>query len=197
MIRKMLLIAAAGALAACQQGAGAGNDQAAAPEPPAGSSAGGNAAGAASRTIADGFAQSPEHRRLNEAVEAAGFSETLRGAGPYTVFAPTDAALDALPEEERAALMSPEQRERLGSLLSYHIVPGTVMAQDIGVAIDRAGGRAELATVAGPTLSAARDGDAILITDGAGNRARVVRADELRSNGVVHSVDAVLMPERR
>jgi uncharacterized surface protein with fasciclin (FAS1) repeats len=121
--------------------------------------------------------------------------ETLRGAGPYTVFAPTNAAFDAIPEDVRNGLMSAAQRERLTSLLSYHIVSGTVTSEDLRRAVDRAqGGRAELATVTGQNLTIMRDGDALVVTDGAGGRARITRPDQNQANGVVHSIDAVLMP---
>lgn len=192
MIRPTLLLAAAAALAACQPGGDQANQVAA--DPRAGSSAGGDASGGeANRTLAESLG--PNHARLAELVEAAGLTETLRGAGPYTLFAPTDAAIDGLPEEQRTALASPEQREQLAALVSYHIVPGTVTAEDIGRAIDQAGGRAEMATVGGANLSAAREGDAIVLSGAGGSRARIVTADGIRSNGVVHGIDGVLMTE--
>jgi uncharacterized surface protein with fasciclin (FAS1) repeats len=192
MIRPTLLLAAATALAACQPSGEQANQ--AGTEPRAGSSAGGDASGGeANRTLAEGLG--PNHARLGELIERAGLTETLRGAGPYTLFAPTDAAIDGLPEEQRTALASPEQRERLGTVLTYHIVPGTVTAEDIGRAIDQAGGRAEMATVGGANLSVARDGDAIVLSGGGDSRARIVAADGIRSNGVIHGIDGVLMTE--
>ena len=128
-------------------------------------------------------------------MQSAGLAETFSGAGPYTVFAPTEAAFAALPEDVRSGLESAEQRERLIALLSYHVVPGTVTAADMASAIERgAGGRAELATVTGANLRLSRDGDAIIVEDGAGGRARVTAPDQIQSNGVVHSIDTVLMP---
>lgn len=160
--------------------------------------AAGNAATAQAQSgtdIAEALGQSGDHSSFMQAVETAGLTQTLRGVGPYTVFAPNNAAFEAIPAETREGLNSAAQRERLIALLSYHIVPGTVTAQDIGRAIDSGqGGRAELATVAGDNLTLSRDGDAVVVTDGSGARARVVQADQLHSNGVVHSVDAVLMP---
>jgi uncharacterized surface protein with fasciclin (FAS1) repeats len=192
MIRTTLLLAAATALAACQQSGEQTNQ--AGTEPRAGSSAGGDASGGeANRTLAESLG--PNHGRFGELVEAAGLTETLRGAGPYTLFAPTDAAIDGLPEEQRTALASSEQREQLGTLISYHIVPGTVTAEDIGRAIDQAGGRAEIATVGGANLSAAREADAIVLSGAGGSRASIVAADGIRSNGVVHGIDGVLMTE--
>jgi uncharacterized surface protein with fasciclin (FAS1) repeats len=92
-------------------------------------------------------------------------------------------------------LAAPQQRDRLIALLSYHIVAGRVTAADLGAAVARAqGGRAVLATVTGHRLVAARDGEALLITDEVGAVARIVRPDQIHSNGVVHSIDAVMMP---
>ena len=138
---------------------------------------------------------SADHSSFVQALQSAGLIETLRGAGPYTVFAPTNAAFDAIPEDARRRLMAPEQRDRLIELLSYHIVPGTVTAADLRRAIERGqGGRAELATVTGDNLSLFREGDTIVVTDGAEGRARITTADQTHANGVVHSVDTVLMP---
>ncbi len=190
MSRGMLAVCLCLGLVAC--GDNETKDQATANE------AAGNAATAQAQSgtdIAEALGQSGDHSSFMQAVETAGLTQTLRGVGPYTVFAPNNAAFEAIPAETREGLNSAAQRERLIALLSYHIVPGTVTAQDIGRAIDSGqGGRAELATVAGDNLTLSRDGDAVVVTDGSGARARVVQADQLHSNGVVHSVDAVLMP---
>ena len=190
--RLLPTIVLACALAGCGGGDGnqatGGNDAAA-----------GNAAEASQnrQTIGDALAASADHSAFVQALQAAGLGETLRGAGPYTVFAPTNAAFDAIPEDVRQGLMSEGQRERLTTLLSYHIVSGTVTGQDLERAVQRAqGGRAELATVTGQNLTVARDGEALVITDGAGGRARITRPDQTQANGVVHSIDAVLMPNR-
>ena len=189
--RPMLMIGLVCALAACS----GGNDgnQAAAGN---GAAANGSAEASQNRqTIGDALAASADHSALVQALQAAGLTETLRGAGPYTVFAPTNAAFDAIPEDVRTGLMSAGQRERLTSLLSYHIVSGTVTAEDLGRAIDRAEGhRAELATVTGQNLTITRDGEAMVISDAGGGRARITRPDQNQANGVVHSIDAVLMP---
>ena len=161
---------------------------------------GGNAAAAAKAgqsraTIGDALAGSADHSAFLQALQSSGLIETLRGAGPYTVFAPTNAAFDAIPEDARRSLTAPEQRDRLIALLSYHIVPGTVTSADLGNAIARGqGGRAELATVTGANLSLFREGDSIIVSDGANTRARITRADQNQANGVVHSIDTVLMP---
>jgi uncharacterized surface protein with fasciclin (FAS1) repeats len=145
--------------------------------------------------IAEALGASSDHSSFMQAVEAAGLTQTLRGVGPYTVFAPNNAAFAAIPADTREELNSTAQRERLIALLSYHIVPGTVTAQDLGRAIDAGqGGRAELATVAGDNLTIARDGQTLIVGDASGARARILQADQIHSNGVVHNVDVVLMP---
>ena len=147
------------------------------------------------QSIAESLGASADHAAFVRALQSAGLIETFSGAGPYTVFAPTEAAFAALPEDVRSRLESAEQRDRLIALLSYHVVPGTVTAADISSAVERGeGGRAELATVTGATLRLSRDGEAIVIEDEAGGRARVTSPDQIRSNGVVHSIDTVLMP---
>ena len=188
-MRKLVMLTLALGLAACGSGE-AGNNASGDDE------AAGNAAAAERRgTIGDSLAASIDHSAFMQALQSAGLADTLRGAGPYTVFAPTNAAWEAIPEETRRGLASEEGRERLITLLSYHIVSGTVTADDLARAIERGeGGRAELATVTGDNLSLSRDGDSMVVGDGAGGRARIVRADQLQSNGAVHSIDAVLMP---
>lgn len=135
---------------------------------------------------------SADHKTLANAVKAAGLSETLSGAQPYTLFAPTEAAFGKLPPGTANGLLAPEAKGRLVALLTGHIVPGMVTAEDLGRAIERGKGKAQLATVGGANLSFARDGDSIVVTDPAGSRALVTGAEQLASNGVVHSVDTVL-----
>lgn len=145
-------------------------------------------------TIGETLGGSADHSTLMSAVKAAGLDATLSGSQPYTVFAPTNAAFDKLPDGAAEGLMQPEQKGQLTSIVTYHIVPGVIMARDLAAAIERGNGKAELATVGGGTLSAAMDGDVIVITDGGGGQARVTQADMLQSNGVVHSIDTVLVP---
>ena len=154
----------------------------------------GNDAAQASRTIGDSAGQNADLAQFSRAIEAAGLTATLTGTGPYTVFAPVNAAFEAVPEATRTRLMAPEGRGRLTELLTYHIVPGVVTAQDLGAAIQRGGGRATLATMAGPNLTVSREGETLIVTDAAGGRARISRADLIQSNGVIHQVDALLMP---
>lgn len=184
--RTMLMLCVAGALAAsCGRD---GDDNRAT----------GNEAAAKAEergTIGEAIAGSTDHSEFARSLQSAGLAETLQGAGPYTVFAPTNTAFQAVPEDVRTRLNAADQRDRLVTLLSYHIVPGTVTAEDLRRAIDQApGNRAELANVTGRNLVVTREGDAIIVADGAGGRARVTGADQVGSNGVVHSVDAVLMP---
>jgi uncharacterized surface protein with fasciclin (FAS1) repeats len=120
---------------------------------------------------------------------------TLSGAQPYTVFAPTEAAFQKLPAGAAEGLLAPEQRGKLTALLTGHIVQGFVTAEDLSRAIERGKGKAQLATVGGTNLSFARQGEALVLTDAAGGQARVVSSGQNNSNGVVHSIDAVLMPQ--
>lgn len=192
-MKRLLALAAAGALAACQAAEDAGNQAAA--NGAGDSSSGGNAQqGQAGRSIGDAAAQSPDLAQFSQAVQAAGLTDVLSSVGPYTVFAPVNAAFEAVPQETRTRLMAAEGRERLTQLLTYHIVPGVVTAQDLGAAIQRGQGRATITTVSGDNLTIVRDGDALVVSDPAGGRARIVQADRIQSNGVVHHVDAVLMP---
>jgi uncharacterized surface protein with fasciclin (FAS1) repeats len=135
---------------------------------------------------------SADHKTLANAVQAAGFTETLSGAQPYTVFAPTEAAFQKLPAGTANGLLAPEAKGQLVALLTGHIVPGVVTAADLGKAIERGKGKAQLATVGGSNLSFSKDGDALVVTDAAGGQARVTGAERLASNGVLHDVDGVL-----
>ncbi|HEU0098538.1 MAG TPA: fasciclin domain-containing protein [Allosphingosinicella sp.] len=135
---------------------------------------------------------SADHKTLANAVRAAGLTETLSGAQPYTLFAPTEAAFQKLPAGAANGLLAPESKGQLVALLTGHIVPGVVTAADLGKAVERGKGKAELATVGGSNLSFSRDGDALVVTDAAGGRARITGAEQVASNGVVHSVDGVL-----
>ncbi|HYW16486.1 MAG TPA: fasciclin domain-containing protein [Allosphingosinicella sp.] len=135
---------------------------------------------------------SADHKTLANAVKAAGLTETLSGAQPYTLFAPNEAAFGKLAPGTANGLLAPEAKGQLVALLTGHIVPGLVTAQDLGRAIERGKGKAQLATVGGSDLSFGKDGDSIVVTDSAGGQARIAGAEQLASNGVVHSVDGVL-----
>ena len=193
LIRTSFLAMAAAALAGCAE---EGTEQNA-----AGAAGSGNAAQTTSAgetlpeaTIAQTLGGSADHSTLVGALRAAGLEATLAGPGPYTVFAPTNAAFDKLPNGTVASLMQAEQKARLTSILTYHVVPGVVMAADLARAVEAAGGKAVLATLGGGNLTVTNAAGALVITDAQGGQARVTSADGIRSNGVVHAVDAVLMP---
>jgi uncharacterized surface protein with fasciclin (FAS1) repeats len=143
---------------------------------------------AGAKTIAAGLAPGG---RFMAAAKAAGLDQTLAGPGPYTVFVPDDAAFNAAPAGMFGA--DPKNRAQTTSVLTNLILPGTVLAADIGKAIDHGNGKAILATMSG-NLTATRDGSKIVLTDSGGHKATVTQADDQFSNGVVHHVDALLLP---
>ena len=148
---------------------------------------------AGEQTIAAGLDQ---NSRFFQAAKSAGLDATLAGPGPYTVLVPGDAAFAKLPKATTDGWAKPESRAQLTGVLTYHILPGTVLADDIGKAIDNGKGKAVLATMGGGTLTATREGGKIVLTDAAGTKATATQADEKRSNGVVHHIDSVLMPSK-
>jgi uncharacterized surface protein with fasciclin (FAS1) repeats len=137
-------------------------------------------------TITEIVAGNPEFSTLLAAVEAAGLAQTLSGDGPFTVFAPTDAAFAELPAGTLDTLLQPENKDQLAAILTYHVVPAEVIAADV-----KAG---EVPTVNTAPFTVALDGQAVEITDGQGNQANVIETDVDASNGVVHVIDAVLLP---
>ena len=134
------------------------------------------------------------HDTLVAAVKAAGLVETLSSPGPFTVFAPTDDAFAELPAGTVDSLLQPENKGQLTRILTYHAVAGNIDSATLANAIREAGGTYEFATVAGETLSASFDGHAIVVTDGAGRQTKVVQADVMTSNGVIHVTDGVFLP---
>ena len=146
------------------------------------------------QTIATGLGA---NSRFGAAAKAAGLDSTLAGPGPYTVLAPSDEAFNKLPGGTYDNWMKPDARAELTGVLTYHILPGTVLAEDIGKAIENTKGKAVLATMGGGTLTAAREDGRLVLTDGAGNKATVSEADQKFSNGVVHRIDTVLMPSQQ
>jgi len=147
---------------------------------------------AGNKTIGSGLTA---NGKFMAAAKAAGLDQTLAGPGPYTVFVPDDAAMDAAPAGTFDT--KPENRGQLTGVITNLILPGTVMAADIGKAIDAGKGKAVLATMGGGTLTATRDGGKTVLTDAAGHKATITQADEQYTNGVVHHVDAVLMPSTK
>ncbi len=152
------------------------------------------AAASASKTIVENASATPTLSTLVAAVKAAGLADTLNGTGPFTVFAPTNAAFSALPAGTVDTLLKPENKAQLTSVLTYHVVAGKVTAADLAKQIKAGGGTAMLTTVQGGQLKATMSGGKVMITDAAGGSATVTMADAPQSNGVVHVINKVLMP---
>ena len=144
--------------------------------------------------IVENASNSPIHTTLVASVQAAGLVDTLAGPGPFTVFAPTDAAFDKLPAGTVDTLLMPQNQSQLQSVLTYHVVSGTVMAGDLVDQIQAGGGSATLTTVNGATLTARMLGSNVVIVDGNGSASTVTQADVAQSNGVIHVVNSVLLP---
>lgn len=147
------------------------------------------------KDIIDNAVNSKDHTTLVAAVKAAGLVDTLKGKGPFTVFAPTNAAFDALPAGTVDTLLKPENKAKLTGILTYHVIAAKDDAATLVAAIKKGGGKAELKTVAGGSLSASLDGKDVILTDENGGKARVTQADVFQSNGVIHVVDKVLLPK--
>jgi uncharacterized surface protein with fasciclin (FAS1) repeats len=154
----------------------------------------GGAAMYPTKDIVDNAVNSKDHTTLVAAVKAAGLVDTLKSAGPFTVFAPTNTAFSALPAGTVDTLLKPENKGTLTQVLTYHVVPGKVDAAALVQQIKAGGGKAMLKTAAGGSLTASMRGNDVLITDAKGNAAVVTTADVYQSNGVIHVVDKVLLP---
>lgn len=148
----------------------------------------------ATKDIVDNAVNSKDHTTLVAAVKAAGLVDTLKSPGPFTVFAPTNNAFSMLPTGAVDTLLKPENKPALTKVLTYHVVPGRLDAAALKRQIDAAGGRAMLKTAAGGTLTAMVAGDAITVRDESGGMARVTTSNVYQSNGVIHVVDKVLLP---
>lgn len=146
------------------------------------------------KTIVENAVNSPIHKTLVAAVKAAGLVDTLNSAGPFTVFAPTDSAFAKLPDGTVDNLVKPENKDTLTKILTYHVVPGKVSSKQLAGMIKQGGGKAELKTVQGETLTATMSGKNIMLTDSKHGMATVSTADVFQSNGVIHVIDTVLMP---
>lgn len=147
------------------------------------------------KNIVENAVNSKDHTTLVAAVKAAGLVDTLMGAGPFTVFAPTNAAFDMLPAGTVDTLLKPENKAMLTKVLTYHVVAGNWDSKAIAKTIKKGGGKAELTTVSGGKLWASMDGDNLVLTDEKGGRSTVTIANVRQSNGIIHVVDSVLMPE--
>jgi uncharacterized surface protein with fasciclin (FAS1) repeats len=154
----------------------------------------GGAAMYPSKNIIENAVNSKDHTTLVAAVKAAGLVETLSSPGPFTVFAPTNKAFDKLPKGTVETLVKPESKATLTKILTYHVVSGKVSATDLMKMIKDGGGKAELKTVEGGTITAMVKGKKVVLTDAKGGTATVTIADVNQSNGVIHVIDSVLMP---
>ncbi len=146
------------------------------------------------KNIVENAVNSKDHTTLVAAVKAAGLVDTLKGAGPFTVFAPVNSAFDALPAGTVDTLLKPENKAMLTKVLTYHVVAGKMDSKAIMKAIKKGNGKATLKTVSGGTLTASMSGNTLVLTDEKGGMSRVTIADVRQSNGVIHVVDTVLMP---
>ncbi|MGH9511175.1 MAG: fasciclin domain-containing protein [Terriglobales bacterium] len=147
-----------------------------------------------SKNIIENAINSPDHTTLVAAVKAAGLVETLEGAGPFTVFAPTNEAFNKLPAGTVDNLLKPENKEMLTKILTYHVVAGKLSAADLKKEIREGHGQATLKTVSGGTLTAMMQGKQIVLKDEKGDLATVTIPNVFQSNGVIHVIDAVLLP---
>ena len=154
----------------------------------------GGAAMYSTKTIVDNAVNSKDHTTLVAAVKAAGLVETLSSPGPFTVFAPTNAAFAKLPKGTVETLVKPENKGTLTTVLTYHVVAGRITSADIAKKIKAGRGKATLETVQGETLTARMVGKKLVLTDAKGGKSTVTIANVMQSNGVIHVVDTVLMP---
>lgn len=155
----------------------------------------GGAAMYKTKDIVDNAVNSKDHTTLVAAVKAAGLVDTLKSKGPFTVFAPTNSAFEALPAGTVDTLLKAENKPTLQTVLKYHVVAGKMDSKEIAKAIKKGNGKATLTTVAGGTLTASMDGNALVLTDAKGGTSRVAIADVMQSNGVIHVIDSVLLPQ--
>ena len=147
-----------------------------------------------SRDIVDNAVNSADHTTLVAAVKAAGLVETLKGKGPFTVFAPTNTAFDKLPAGTVDMLIKPENKEMLTKILTYHVLAGRFDSQAIAARIRKGHGNAKFKTVSGDALTASMSGNDLILRDAKGGTSRVTIANVYQSNGVIHVVDSVLLP---
>jgi len=146
------------------------------------------------KNIIQNAVNSADHTTLVAAVKAAGLVDTLSGAGPFTVFAPTNTAFGKLPEGTVDNLLKPESKDTLAKVLTYHVVAGRLSADDLAKQIKAGNGTATLKTVSGGTLWAMMHGKSIMLKDEKGGMSMITQSNVFQSNGVIHVVDTVLMP---
>ena len=155
----------------------------------------GGAAMYPTKDIVDNAVNSKDHTTLVAAVKAAGLVDTLKGPGPFTVFAPTNEAFAALPAGTVDTLLKPENKAKLTSVLTYHVVAGKMDSASLMAAVKAGGGKATLKTVEGDPLTVKVAGGKVVVMDESGGSADVTIADVYQSNGVIHVVDKVLLPK--
>lgn len=154
----------------------------------------GGAAMYPSKNIIENAVNSKDHTTLVAAVKAAGLVDTLSGPGPFTVFAPTNAAFAKLPGGTVDTLLKPENKDQLTAVLTYHVVPGRITAGDITANAAKHMGKATYTTVQGEPLTFMKSGGAWWVMDGKGDKGRITIANVMQSNGVIHVIDTVMMP---
>ncbi|HVV95396.1 MAG TPA: fasciclin domain-containing protein [Hyphomicrobiales bacterium] len=147
-----------------------------------------------SKNIIQNAMNSKDHTTLVAAVKAAGLVDTLEGAGPFTVLAPTNEAFARLPKGTVETLLKPENKEKLAQILTYHVIPGRLTEADLKADIKKGGGKAELKTAEGDPLTFSESKGHIWVTDGKGDRAEVTIGNVMQSNGVIHVINRVLLP---
>ncbi|MBA2379612.1 MAG: fasciclin domain-containing protein [Blastocatellia bacterium] len=154
----------------------------------------GGAAMYKTKDIVDNAVNSADHTTLVAAVQAAGLVDTLKSKGPFTVFAPVNSAFAKLPAGTVETLLKPENKATLAEILTYHVIAGNFSAKDVMGAIKKGNGKAEFTTVAGGKISAMLEGSSVILMDEKGGRSTITIADVKQSNGVIHVVDSVLLP---
>ena len=147
-----------------------------------------------SKNIIQNAVNSKDHTTLVAAVKAAGLVDTLQGAGPFTVFAPTNKAFDKLPKGTVETLLKPENKDKLAAVLTYHVVAGRLSAKDLIEAAKRDGGQHKMKTVEGEELTVSAKVNTITIWDSKGNSSTITVQNVFQSNGVIHVIDGVLLP---
>jgi uncharacterized surface protein with fasciclin (FAS1) repeats len=147
-----------------------------------------------SKNIVQNAVNSKDHTTLVAAVKAAGLVDTLASPGPFTVFAPTNSAFAKLPAGTVDGLLKPANKDKLTAVLTYHVVPGRLSANDLMEAAKKGGGQAKFKTVEGEELTVAAKGNELTIWDSKGNTSRVTIKNVFQSNGVIHVIDSVLLP---
>ena len=146
------------------------------------------------KNIVENAVNSKDHTTLVAAVKAAGLVDTLASPGPFTVFAPTNAAFAKLPAGTVETLVKPENKATLTKILTYHVVPGTYTSKELTALAKKSGGQAELKTASGESLAVISKGGRLYVADNKGNTARITTANVIQSNGVIHVIDKVEMP---